>query len=47
MKKYIFKIYWDDDDSNVWIKAKSKEEAIRKLEREYPKIIDYELLRVE
>lgn len=47
MKKYIFKIYWNDDDENVWIRANSKSEAIYELKREYPRILDYCLLKVE
>lgn len=47
MKKYIFKIYWKNDDENVWVRAKSKAEAIYELKSEYPNIKDYLLLRVD
>jgi hypothetical protein len=47
MAKFIFKIYWKNDDENVWVTAKNKLEAISELKSEYPNIKDYLLLRVE
>ena len=47
IKRYIFKIYWEDDDENVWIDASSKAEAIYELKSEYPGIEDYQLLSVK
>ena len=43
-KRYTFKIYWEDDDENVWIDASSKSEAIYELKSEYPGIKDYQLI---
>jgi hypothetical protein len=45
-KKYVFKIYWKNDDENVWVSASNKAEAIYELKSEYPNIIDYVLLEV-
>lgn len=47
MAKYVFKIYWENDDENVWIRANDKLEAISELRSEYPRIKDYVLLRVD
>jgi hypothetical protein len=45
--KYVFKIYYSNDDENVWISANSKQEAVYQLKSEYPRIKDYVLLRID
>lgn len=47
MAKYVFKIYWANDDENVWVRATDELEAISELRSEYPRMKDYQLLRVE
>lgn len=43
-KRYRFKIYWEDDDENVWVSASSMPEALSELRSEYPRIRDYVFL---
>jgi hypothetical protein len=47
MNKYIFKIYWENDDENVWVRASNKLDALAQLRYEYPNIKNYILLKVE
>jgi hypothetical protein len=46
MAKFVFKIYWTNDDENVWVSARDKVEAIFELRSEYPNIKDFLLLEI-
>lgn len=45
MKRYIFNIKYENDNTNVWIEANSLEEARHIVKQEYPHANYYTFLR--
>lgn len=52
MSKYIFNRRYkcsdgEIDDENVWVEASSKSEALSKVKYEYPRSVDFTLIRTK